>query len=107
MRRGLQKGEGFPPVGEKQTYLLPPADELAHLTNETAAAALQVLDQAHRREYAYASLAMVCGTIGLLACVGTFAYLVVANHPQAAGIVLGAGVLTIVGQIVNSRLSKN
>jgi uncharacterized membrane protein YjjB (DUF3815 family) len=91
----------------ERTYLLPPADELAQLTNETAASSLEVVDRAHRREYAYASLAMVCGTLGFLACVGTLAYLVVVNHPQAAAIVLGTGVLTVVGQIINSRLNRN
>jgi predicted MFS family arabinose efflux permease len=92
---------------EKQVYLLPPAKELAQLSNETAAASLQVLDNAHRREHSYATLAMICGTIGFLACIGTFAFLVVESHPQAGAVVLGTGVLTIIGQIINSRLNRH
>jgi len=67
---------------------------------------LEVIDNANRREHSYASLAMVCGTLGLMSCILVFASLVETGHPQAGGLVLGAGVLAIVGQIVNSRLNK-
>jgi len=91
---------------KEQVYLLPSAKELAQLSDATAAASLQVLDHAHRREHSYATLAMICGTVGFLACIGIFAYLVINGHPRAGAIVLGTGVLTIIGQIINSRLSK-
>jgi len=58
---------------KEQVYLLPSAKELAQLSDATAAASLQVLDHAHRREHSYATLAMICGTVGFLACIGIFA----------------------------------
>jgi hypothetical protein len=93
-------------MAREPVYLLPAADELSVLTDATAAKALEVIDHANRREHSYASLAMVCGTLGLMSCVLTFAWLVEAGHPQAGGLVLGTGVLAIVGQIINSRLNK-
>jgi hypothetical protein len=87
-------------------YLLPAPDELSALSDSTAAKAIQVIDNANKREHSYAIVAMVCGTLGLMTCLLVFAYLVRTGHPQAGGLVLGAGVLAIVGQIVNSRLNK-
>jgi hypothetical protein len=93
-------------MAREPAYLLPAPDELSVLTDLTAAKALEVIDNANRREHSYASLAMVCGTVGLMTCILSFAYLVVTGHPQAGGLALGTGVLAIVGQIVNSRLNK-
>jgi hypothetical protein len=93
-------------MAREPVYLLPAADELSVLTDATAAKALEVIDNANRREHSYASLAMVCGTLGLMNCVLAFAWLVETGHPQAGGMVLGTGVLAIVGQIINSRLNR-
>ncbi len=93
-------------MSKEPVYLLPAPDELNTLSDPTAAKALEVIDNANRREHSYASLAMVCGTLGLMGCVAAFAYLVRTGHPQAGGLVLGTGVLAIVGQIINSRLNK-
>jgi hypothetical protein len=93
-------------MAREPLYLLPAPDELSVLTDATAAKALEVIDNANRREYSYASLAMVCGTVGLITCLLVFAWLVLTGHPEAGGLVLGAGVLAIVGQIVNARLNK-
>jgi hypothetical protein len=93
-------------MAREPVYLLPAADELSVLTDATATKALDVIDNANRREHSYASLAMVCGTLGLVTCVLVFAWLVETGHPQAGGLVMGTGVLAIVGQIVNSRLNK-
>ncbi len=76
------------------------------VTDATAAKALEVIDHANRREHSYASLAMVCGTLGLMSCILVFAWLVETGHPEAGGLVLETGVLAIVGQIINSRLNK-
>jgi hypothetical protein len=93
-------------MAREPVYLLPAPDELSVLTDATAAKALEVIDNANRREHSYASLAMVCGTLGLMSCVFVFAWLVAMGHPQAGGLVLGTGALAIVGQIINSRLNK-
>lgn len=79
---------------------------LTVLTDTNAAKALEVIDNANQREHPYASLAMICGTLGLMSCVLACAWLIEAGHPEACGLVLGTGVLTIVGQIINSRLNK-
>jgi hypothetical protein len=47
---------------------------------------------------------MICGTTSFLACVGAFSYLAINNHPTAAGVILGTGVLAIVGRMIASRL---
>jgi hypothetical protein len=93
-------------MAREPVYLLPATDELSALSDATAAKALEVIDNANRREHSYASLAMACGTVGLLSCVLAFAWLVETGHPEAGGLVLGTGVLAIVGQIINSRLNK-
>jgi hypothetical protein len=93
-------------MAREPVYLLPAADELSVLTDATAAKALDVIDNANRREHSYASLAMVCGTLGLITCVLVFAWLIETGHPQAGGLVMGTGVLAIVGQIINSRLNR-
>ena len=93
-------------MAREPVYLLPASDELSVLTDATAGKALAVIDNANRREHSYASLAMVCGTLGLMSCVLVCAWLVETGHPEAGGLVLGTGVLTIVGQIINSRLNK-
>jgi hypothetical protein len=93
-------------MAREPVYLLPATDELSVLSDTTAAKALEVIDNANRREHSYASLAMVCGTLGLMTCVLACAWLAETGHPQAGGLVLGTGVLAIVGQIINSRLNK-
>jgi hypothetical protein len=93
-------------MAREPVYLLPATDELSVLTDATASKALEVIDHANRREHSYASLAMICGTLGLMSCVFVFAWLVETAHPEAGGLVLGTGVLAIVGQIINSRLNR-
>jgi hypothetical protein len=92
-------------MAREPIFLLPPPEDLAKLTDSTAAKSLEVIDNANRLGHSYASLAMACGTFGLIACIVAFTYLVVNGHPTAAGLVLGTSVLTILGQIVNSRLN--
>jgi hypothetical protein len=85
---------------------MPSASELSLLPDPVAAQVLINCDNANRREANFASLSMICGTIGLLGCLGIFAYLVRIDHPKSAAVAIGTGVLAIVGQIVNSRLNK-
>ncbi|MGH9606457.1 MAG: hypothetical protein ACRD3N_12265 [Terracidiphilus sp.] len=47
-------------------------------------------------EARYAMLGMVCGTLGLLACIVAFVYLVINGHVREAYAVLGTAVLSIV-----------
>jgi hypothetical protein len=84
--------------------LLPPASELAQLTEDQARAAITALDRADQREHSYALVALICGTSSFLSVMAGFIYLVLQGHTQAAGLLLGAAVLAIVGQIIRSRL---
>jgi len=78
---------------------------LAKLSDSTAAKILEVVDHVNKREHSYAVVGMVSGTAALIACIVAFAYLVHDGHPTAAGLVLGTSVLTIVAQLVKSRLN--
>jgi hypothetical protein len=84
--------------------LLPPASELAKLSDQQAVAVFELVDRANRREHSYALAALLCGTVSFLGVVAGFLYLVVQGHTQAAGVLLGAAVLAIVGQMIGSRL---
>ena len=86
--------------------LLPAPSQLARLSDEQTRIVVGAFDQANKREHSYASLSMICGTASFLGVIGTFALLILHGHPEAAGTVVGTGVLTVVGKIIGSRLSK-
>jgi hypothetical protein len=84
--------------------LLPPAGELARLTDDQARSVILAVDRANGREHSYALTAMICGTLSLLAAIAGFVFLVTHGHTPAAGVLLGTAVLTVIGQIIGSRL---
>ena len=84
--------------------LLPPAAELAQLTEDQARAVIAAVDRADQREHSYALVALIGGMLSFLGVVAGFIYLVIQGHTQAAGLLLGAAVLAIVGQMIRARL---
>jgi hypothetical protein len=85
-------------------YLLPPAADLALLSEQASASVIQAVNEENRRAHTYAMLGMICGTVSFLACIASFSYLVINGHPQAAGVILGTGVLAIIGRMIAARL---
>ena len=57
-----------------------------------------------RREFWYAVASLAGGVITVLSVVGGFVYLVMNNHPQAAGSLLGTGVLGLIQGFIRARL---
>lgn len=88
------------------SYLLPSAQELAQLSNETAAKALDVIDRASSRRHSYARFGMACGTLGLISSTAAFAYLVHDGHATQAYIVLGTNVIGLLAQMIKARLDS-
>jgi hypothetical protein len=91
-------------MSKPASYLLPSVAELQQLSDSKAIQVIQAVDAENQRAHTYASLGMICGTTSFLACVGAFSYLAINNHPTAAGVILGTGVLAIVGRMIASRL---
>ena len=56
------------------------------------------------RKFLYAVLSLVAGVLVVFGILGAFIYLVMNGHPQAGAALLGAGVLSLVGGFVRSRL---
>jgi hypothetical protein len=83
--------------------LLPPPSQLAKLSDEQTKSALALIDNESRRANTYAIVGMVCGTLSFLGCLGSYVYLVTQHHDQAAGVVLGATVLAIVGRMIRGK----
>lgn len=79
-------------------------NQYASLTDTAIVAVTQLSDHVHQRQTNYARLGMVCGTLGFLACIGAFAYLVIQGHSTEAYVVLGAAVLALIRSILNARL---
>jgi len=57
-----------------------------------------------QRRFHYAVFSLIAGVMVVFGILGTFVYLVMNGHPQAAAALLGAGVLSLVGGFVRSRL---
>jgi hypothetical protein len=45
-----------------------------------------------------------CGTLGFLACIGAFVYLVMQGHSTESYVVLGTAVLALIRSIFKARL---
>jgi hypothetical protein len=84
--------------------LLPPPEKLALLPPESQAKVIDLTDRINVRNAGHAREALRLGTFSLLACIAGFMYMVQIGHPKSAGVVLGTGVLTIILQIINSRV---
>jgi hypothetical protein len=84
--------------------LLPPAEKLALLSDATVQEVIGLVDRVSQRNADHAGSALRLGTLGLGMVLGTFLALVLTGHDRWAGIVLGTGVLTILGQIISSRI---
>ena len=83
--------------------LLPSVAELESLSDEKVKSIVALADNQGRRSNVYALVGMGCGTVSFLGCLGSYVYLVIQHHDAAAGVVLGATVLAIVGRMIRGR----
>lgn len=86
------------------TALLPPAEKLSLLAPEIQREVLAIVDKANERNAGHAREALRLGVASFALCAGGFIYLLGAGHPVGAGVILGTGVVTIIVQIINSRV---
>jgi small-conductance mechanosensitive channel len=55
-------------------------------------------------QFRYAISGLAIAGIGLISVIGGFIFLVALNHPEAAGVLLGAGILGLIGGFLKIRL---
>lgn len=67
---------------------------------------IETAEEDNRRGYGYAMSGMLCGIFAGMACVGSYAYLVMHAHPAIAGLVPGTWVLAIIGDLVAKYLKR-
>jgi len=67
---------------------------------------IEAAERNNRRGYRYGMSGMLCGTFAAMACVGSYAYLVVHAHTAIAGMVLGTWVLAIIGDLIAKYLNR-
>ena len=84
-------------------YLLPTSAELEPLSDEKVRILIHLADKDSQRSTSYAVIGMLCGTGSFLACLASYVLLVVHGHDTAAGVVLGATVLGIIGRMIKGR----
>jgi|HubBroStandDraft_1064217.scaffolds.fasta_scaffold724505_2 hypothetical protein len=66
---------------------------------------IEASDRQLEREYKYASRGQWISLAALAMAIAGFVYLVMQNHPKAAGVLLGAGVIGLISGYLNARLS--
>jgi hypothetical protein len=87
--------------------VLPPPELLEVFTRfgpEMPAKVLRLWGDAHVRAYRYAILSLVIGGLLGLALIGGFIYLVMQGHGTYAGVLQGAGALSMVAGFRSTRL---
>lgn len=84
--------------------LVPPARDLALLSDTKVQSICDLTDREGQRYHRYAMFGMACGTMSFFACLATSAYLVRIGSPKMAAVVLGAAVLSTVGKMLASRM---
>jgi len=84
-------------------WLLPATDDLETLSDEKVKSIVALADSQGSRNYTYAIVGMLCGTVSFLGCLGSYVYLVMQHHDVAAEVVLGATVLAIIGRMIRGR----
>jgi hypothetical protein len=83
--------------------LVPQASDLAKLTEAQTSELMNLVAHVNTLEHRYAVIGMLCGTMSLICSLAAFVYLVKAEHPTSAGVVLGAAVLGILRQMITGR----
>lgn len=95
------------PETKNRIAVVPNAAELAKyaaINPELPALMLTSRDNQLKREFRYASMSLAAGVIALVATIGGYVYLSINGHAVTSGILLGAGVLSLVGGLYRSRL---
>src|SRR5712691_1934169 len=73
------------------------------LSDAKATELLRVQAELNQLKTRHARWALVLGTTSYLASLGTFAYLVMNEHPKMAGLALSTSVLTVIKRILDNR----
>ena len=96
----------LPKRTEQTSLILDPQQLAEYATVDPTLPALVIATRNFelQRKYHYAVLSLIAGVLVVFGILGTFVYLVMNGHPQAAAALLGAGVLSLVGGFVRSRL---
>jgi hypothetical protein len=90
-----------------KTSLIPSPQQLAaykQVDSRLPELIVQVADHDTQRDFWYALAGMGSSALLFLAVVGAFVYLIMQDHPKAAGSLLGAGVLGIINAMLRARL---
>jgi predicted benzoate:H+ symporter BenE len=90
-----------------QTSLVLSPEQLAEFGKVDSALPALVIENRNaelQREYRYAMGSLAGGVLVTFGILGSFVYLVMSGHPQAAAGLLGVGVLSLVGGFLRSRL---
>jgi hypothetical protein len=70
-------------------------------------AIVRAREAAVKMEYRYAMAGLAIAGVGLVSVIGGYMYLVMSGHPQAAGCLLGAGILSLITAFIKTRLSAS
>jgi hypothetical protein len=88
---------------DPQAFLDLTASQFAALSDAKATELLRVQAELNQQKTRHARWALVMGTLSYLASLGTFAYLVMNEHPKMAGLALSTSVLTVIKRILDNR----
>src|SRR5215831_18408373 len=91
----------------RRASLLPNPEQLelyARLSPELPPLVLKAADNEQEREYRYAVVSLLTGSILGISVIGGFVYLVMQGHAVAAGWLLGVNVLNLIHGFVRNRL---
>jgi hypothetical protein len=93
----------------KTLSVVPSGEQLAHYSAVDPTLPVRILQAREfelQWEFQYAALSATYGILALLSVVGGYIYLVIHGSPQAAAGLLAAGVLSLIGGFVRSRLRQ-
>jgi hypothetical protein len=94
-------------MAPKKLSVLPTPDQLARFAAVDATLPAKVIEASDRelkREFLYAALSATYGIVALLSVVGGYIYLTLHGFAHSAAGLLAAGVLSLIGGFVRSRL---
>jgi hypothetical protein len=79
-------------------------DQYLALSDAQSTAIVKLANDRHQRQYWYASLGMLCGTVTFVICIYAYEHFVDGGHPREAKYVLGAAILGMITRILTARL---
>ena len=94
-------------MAKNQVSLVPSPEQLEQFRKvdpELPALVMLASERELARDFAYAVIALGVAALALILVLGGFVYLVMQDHPTAAGSLLGAGVLGLIWGFLRARL---